>query len=300
VVQVRKLDDKGNVAIILCLLITALLGFTAYVADVGMIYIERTKLSNAMDSAALAAVLELPNSDAMARAVAIDYLQKNNVDPNQTTITIASDHKSIQIDGIKNVKHMFAQIIGINSSNVQATTKAIVAPAKSVNGGIRPFAVEAYDFPYGELVTIKEGAGDGYNGNYGAVALGGQGASVFRGNALYGFSGTISVGDSINTEPGNIAGVCNDIKNYINSENSTFDNFPRDSIRLWTLPLVNTLAVNGQKSVLVVGFAMFYVEDVTNNSGKIEIKGRFVKFVLNAPTDTNLNDTGAYGAKLSN
>jgi hypothetical protein len=295
----KKLDNKGNVAIILCLVITSLFGFTAYVIDIGMVYTEKTKLSNAIDSAALAATLELPNDDIKAKNVAIDYLQKNNVDPNQTTITISADHKSIQIEGVKNVKHLFAQIIGISSSNVDAKTKAVVAPVKSVKSGLRPFAVEAYNFSYGDLVTLKEGAGNGYHGNYGAVALGGQGANVFRGNALYGYSGTISVGDYIDTEPGNMAGACNDIKNYINSEHSTFNSFPRDSIRLWTIPLVDSLAVNGRKSVLVVGFAEFYVEDVTKNSGKIEINGRFIRFVSNGPIDMNLDDTGAYGAKLS-
>jgi len=294
----KKLNNQGNVAILLCLVMTALLGFTAYVTDVGLIYTEKTKLTNAIDSAALAATLELPNDDSKAEKVAIDYLEKNDVNPNQTTIAISADHKSIQITGVKNVKHSFAPIIGINSSNVHAKTKAVIAPVKSTKG-IRPFAVENYDFTYGDLVTLKRGAGDGYHGNYGAVALGGCGANVFRANALYGYSGTISVGDYINTEPGNMAGACNDIKNYINSESSTFTNFPRDSIRLWTMPLVDSLVVNGRESVLVVGFAEFYVENVTKNSGKIEINGRFVKFVLNSDTDVNLPDTGAYGAKLS-
>ncbi|HEX9027224.1 MAG TPA: TadE/TadG family type IV pilus assembly protein [Clostridium sp.] len=295
----KKLDDKGNAAIILCLVITVLLGFAAYVLDVGIIYVEKEKLTNAIDSAALAAILELPSDDIKAKAVAVDYLQKNNVDPNQTTIVVGVDHKSIQIEGIKNVKHLFAPIIGINSSNVNAKTKAVLAPAKSVNSGIRPFAVEAYNFPYGELVTIKEGAGDGYHGNYGAVALGGQGSNVFRINALYGYNGTISVGDYIDTEPGNMAGATNDINNYINSEHSTFDNFSRNSIRLWTIPLVDSLTVDGRKSVLVVGFAAFYVEGVNDVAGKIEIKGRFIKYVLNSQVDVNLNDTGVYGAKLS-
>ncbi|HEY5584948.1 MAG TPA: TadE/TadG family type IV pilus assembly protein [Ruminiclostridium sp.] len=295
----KKLDNKGNVAIIMCLLITALLGLTAFVIDIGMVYVEKVKLSNAIDSAALAAVLELPIDDIKAKAVAEDYLQKNNVDPNQTVIAISEDHKSIQINGVKNVKHIFAQIIGISSSNIEVKTKAVVAPVKSVEGGIRPFAVEAYDFSYGDLVALKEGAGDGYQGNYGVVSFGGTGANVFRGNALYGYSGTISVGDYIDTEPGNMAGVCNDIKNYINSENSTFENFSRDSIRLWTIPLVDSLAENGRGTVLVSGFAVFYVENVTNKSGKLEFSGRFIRYVLNSQIDENLNDTGAYGAKLS-
>lgn len=295
----NKLDNKGNVAIFFSLIITALFGFTAFVIDIGIIYSEKTKLSNAIDSAALAATLELPADEIKARAVAIEYLQENNVDPNQATISISSDKKSIQIQAVKNVEHLFAQIIGINNSEVDVHTKAIVAPANSVSEGIRPFAVEVYNSSYGDLVTLKEGAGEGYHGNYGVVALGGSGANIFKSNALYGFSGKISVGDYIDTEPGEMTGACSAIRNYINTENSTFNNFTRDSIRLWTVPLVDSLIVDGRSAVLVVGFAVFYVEDAQNSVGKMEFSGRFVRYVLSAPVNVNLNDTGAYGARLS-
>jgi hypothetical protein len=293
-----KLDDKGNVAIILCLVFTALLGFTAYVVDIGLIYVERVKLSNAIDSAVLAASLELPTNTTKSRSIAIEYLQKNNVDPSKVSITISADNRSIHMEGIKTVDHFFAPIIGINSSNVNARTKAIIAPIKSVKGGIRPFAVEVFDFSYGDVVTLKQGAGDGYHGNYGAVALGGSGASVFKSNALYGYSGSIAVGDMIATETGNMAGATNDIKNYINSELSSFNDFQRNSIRLWTLPLVDSLYVHGRKDVLVIGFGEFYVEGVRNNSGKTEIQGRFIRYVTNGDIDVTISDTGAYGSKL--
>ncbi|MHC1682228.1 MAG: TadE/TadG family type IV pilus assembly protein [Clostridiaceae bacterium] len=295
----KKLDNKGNASIIVCLMISAILGFVAYVVDIGIVYSEKEKLSNAIDSAALAASLELPNDDIKARTVAIDYVEKNGVDRYSTVISISEDHKSVGIYGAKNIKHFFAPIIGINDSDIDSKTKAIIAPVKSVKDGVRPFAVVAYDYPYGALVTLKEGAGDGYNGNYGAIALGGQGANVFKTNALYGYNGTISVGDYIKTETGDMAGASNAIKNYIESEKSTFDNFPRDSIRLWIIPLVDTLQVNGRGEIQIVGFACFYVENVANKSGKIEISGRFVRYVMDANVDETLKDTGAYGAKLS-
>lgn len=294
----RKLDNKGNVAILLCLVFTVLLGFTAYVVDIGIIYVEKVKLSNAIDSAVLAAILELPADDIKARNVGIEYLQKNNVDPSKVTITISADKKSIQMIGVKNVNHFFAPILGINSTNINAGTKAIIAPIKAVTGGIRPFAVEEYNFSYGDVVMLKEGAGDGYHGNYGAVALGGRGSNVFESNALYGYSGTLTVGDMIDTEPGNMAGATNAITNYINSEYSSFNNFERNSIRLWTMPLVDSLNVNGRKDVLIVGFAEFYVETLSKNKGKTEIQGRFVRYVTNGEIDVTQNDTGAYGAKL--
>lgn len=295
-----KLNNKGNVAILLCLLMTAIFGFTAYTIDIGLVYVGKTKLSNAVDAAALAAVLELPSDASKAQSVAAQYLQNNDVTLSEAVITIGNDNKSIQITVVHNIKHFFAPIIGINSSNVTVKAKAIVAPLKSVSEGIRPFAVQAFNFSYGSLVTLKVGAGDGYNGNYNVVALGGTGASVYLSNALYGYNGTLSVGDWIDTEPGNMAGGTNRVVNYIDSENSTFSNYQRDSIRLWTLPLVNTLEVNGRNQILIVGFGEFYVEGLTNKSGDTEISGRFIKYVTKGDYDENLNDTGLYSAKLVN
>lgn len=295
-----RLNNKGNVTIILCFVITAVFGFSAFVIDIGLVYAEKIKLSNAIDSAALAAVLELPNDSIKARDVANQYLVNNNVNTNEAVITISSDNKSIQIKLVHNIKHFLAPIIGIQSSNITVKTKALIAPLKSVSGGIRPFAVQTYNFSYGSTVTLKKSAGSGYDGNYGVVALGGSGASVYKANALYGYSGKISVGDWIDTEPGNIAGATNVIKNYLDSENSTFDNFPRNSIRLWIIPLVNTLQVNGKSKIQVTGFGEFYVEGIKNVSSQVQLTGRFIKYVTNGDFDVNLTDTGAYSAKLVN
>jgi len=294
----KMLNEKGSAAVVICLLMTAIMGVAALVTDIGMVYAERVKLSNALDSAALAAALELPGNGGQAIAVAKDYLQKNGVDPAETTITLGTGNKSIKIEGTKNVKHLFAQVIGIESSDVHARAMAVIAPVKSVKG-IKPFAVEAFDYTYGDQVTLKVGGGYGSYGNYGAIALGGTGASNFKEKALYGYSGTISVGDFLETETGNMSGATNAIKNYINSENSTFDNFPRDSVRVWTLPLVESLDVTGRDKVEVIGFAVFYVEAVQNSSGKMEITGRFIRYALNSVTDESLDDTGAYGIRLS-
>ncbi|MFA9399266.1 MAG: pilus assembly protein TadG-related protein, partial [Clostridiaceae bacterium] len=281
----KKLDNKGSVSIVLCIFITSLFATTAFALDIGLVYVEKVKLSNAIDSAALAGVLELPMDSSKAKIIAIEYLNKNSVSENQVLIEIVDGDKAIKIEANKEVEHIFASIIGIDSSTVQASTKATVAPLKVANGGIKPFAVQIFKFSYGDLVTLKEGAGDGYNGNYGAVALGGRGAHVFKSNALYGYNGTISVGDYIDTEPGNMASVSNALKNYINSESSSFDNFERDSIRVWTIPLVNSFELNGRGELLVSGFGEFYVENIKSKSGKIEITGRFIKYATSGETD---------------
>lgn len=296
----EKLKEReGSTAIIFCIAAAALFGFMALVIDIGLTYTEKTRLANAVDSAALAASLELPNNPDGARNVAKEYLQNNNVNPDNAVIGISSDNKSIQIDNYTSINHLFAPLIGINSSTVNGSATAQLSPIKSVTGGIRPFAVVIYDFVYGQKVTLKTGAGDSYEGNYGAVALGGTGSVVFRQNAIYGYSGTLTIGDYIDTEPGNMAGATNAIRDYINSENDSFENYSRNSIRLWTIPLIDALDGDGRMQVQIKGFAEFYVEAVSDVEGKTEITGRFVKYVTNGEIDENsVIDTGLYATKL--
>lgn len=292
-----KLNSKGSAAVLLSFAIAGLLGFTAMVVDVGVVYTERTRLSNALDAAALAASLEIHNGEHQVINVAKQYLEKNSIDPNEVEISVSDN--SIELKGKRNVKHFFAPVIGIKDSDVSSRSKAIIGPVGAVRGGVRPFAVEMFDYEYGDQVVLKADAGSGYKGNYKAVALGGTGASNFRANALFGHNGTIKVGDWIPTETGNMAGATNDIKNYINSELSSFDSFERDTIRVWTIPLVNTLQVNGRGEIQVMGFGQFYVEDAQNKGGKVELTGRFIQFVTNGIIDLEAPDTGTYAVKLS-
>lgn len=173
----KKLKEKrGSVTVLMAIVLTVLMAIMAYVIDVGMVYAEGIKLSNALDAATLAAAMELPGDPNEALLVANDYLTNNGVDLNQTTINIGADNKSIEIEGVKEVEHYFAKLFGINSTPVNRTSKVALGAVKSVKGGIRPFAVEEAAFQYGDLVTLKEGAGGGTTGNYGALALGGTGA----------------------------------------------------------------------------------------------------------------------------
>ncbi len=72
-------DQAGSVLLLVLILIVALLGFTAFVIDAGRIYINKAKMSNAVDSAVMAGVQELPNSPGQAIAVAENYAQQNGV-----------------------------------------------------------------------------------------------------------------------------------------------------------------------------------------------------------------------------
>lgn len=292
--------ENGNVSLLVLLLMVVLLSSTGVAVDVGRIVIERAKLSNALDYAALAGAQELPDDPDAARTVAIAYLNDNDIDPTNISIEITDDHKTIALNGTKEMEFSFIRVLGFDKTNVVGSSKVILGAVKSVKGGLRPFAVEDFDYTYGTLITLKQEGGDGYHGNYGVVALGGTGAGNYEYNALYGFDGEIAIGDEIETEPGNMASVSNTLKAYINSIPDTFENFSRDSDRLWTVPLVDSLEVNGRSAVIVTGFAEVFVEDIQKKSGKIEINARFIRFVVNGEIDQTVDDRGTYGIKLVN
>lgn len=301
-VEVRKKLNKehGNVSLLVLFLMVILLSSAGFAIDMGRIVIDRAKLSNALDYAALAGAQELPDDPEAARSVAIKYLDKNNIDSTKISIDITDNNKTIALKGTKELKFSFMRILGFDKTNVVGSSKVILGAVKSVKGGLRPFAVEDFDYSYGTLITLKQEGGDGYKGNYGVVALGATGSGNYELNALYGYKGEISIGDEILTEPGNMANVSNTLKVYINSIPDTFENFTRDSDRLWTVPLVDTLEENGRGAVIVTGFAEVFVEDIQKQSGKIEINARFIRFVVNGEIDQTVDDRGAYGIKLVN
>ncbi|WDU82742.1 Tad domain-containing protein [Caloramator sp. Dgby_cultured_2] len=96
---------KGNAAIILVVAFTALLGFTALALDIGNVYINKVKLSNALDAAALSACLELPENPSKASIIAYEYLEKNGIDPSRTTISISDNNKQVEIEGDLDVEY---------------------------------------------------------------------------------------------------------------------------------------------------------------------------------------------------
>jgi hypothetical protein len=290
--------DEGNVSILVSLIFIILMVSTAFVMDFGVIYAEKAKLVKAMDAAILAGGQVLPDQTDEARSVMEEYLLENHVSLDQVEIYIAEDGMTAEIRGYTDVPHFFGKVIGFTETRVNAKTKIALGSLTSVKGGIRPFGVESFDYSYGDIITLKAGGGDGYNGNYGALALGGRGASVLIDNALYGYDGELKIGDFIDTEPGNMASLIPHMKSYINSIPETFNDYSPGSDRIWTIPLLASLDVSGRDQVEIVGFGQFFIEDVQKKSGKAELKGRFIQYVSQGDINFNQVSKGALGMKL--
>ena len=283
--------------------VTASLGFASLAVDIGLAFNEKARLSAAVDSAALAGAQEIVENPDNAVATAKEYLSKNGLDPADAEVKLTDDGNGVSVSTNKKVKYFLARVIGKEEGLVGAHAAAKTAPITAVYSGIRPFAIEQMELEYGAQYVLKEGGGDGSNGNYGALALGGNGACKYRSNIINGYNSKLKVGDYVDTEPGNMSGpTYTGVNTLVNScshcPKCTFDNYDPGCPRIITVIIVDSLSIKGRKSVKIVGFASFFLEGVEGQGNESIVKGRFIKTVTCGETDDSQADFGLKGIRL--
>ncbi|NDL67335.1 hypothetical protein GXN74_06230 [Clostridiales bacterium F-3ap] len=299
--------NRGSVTILVAAGMVAFLGFAALVLDVGYLYAERVKLSNGIDAAALAGAAYLPDKSALARSEAEGYLAKNGIDPAEVAISIGEGGSSISLQAARELNLFFAPVLGIGQGTVAAENEIVVGPLASANMGLRPFAMEYFPYSYGDQVQLLEGPGDGYSGNYNAIYIKPKSADEnVNANTFYelirnGYTGPVKIGDWKETDTGVKPQTKKAVEDTIAKDPAaTRSTVLPGSPRLWTIPIVSTLEVSGSKSVQIVGFAQFFIEDYASTSRNV-LTGTFLRFIAPGEIDTSGEawDTGAYGYKMT-
>ncbi|MBC8014151.1 MAG: Tad domain-containing protein, partial [Sporomusaceae bacterium] len=246
-------EEKGAAIAIVALSMTAMIGFTALVVDVGNLYLNQTRLVNMADAAALAGVQDLPGDPEAAIANARNFAVQNGMNSDTVNVVLSENNTVVTVNVNRSVPFYFAQLFDMNSANVAARAVAAIKPITAISGVV-PFGVEEQELIYGQTYTLKDGAGDGYSGNYGALALGGNGANVYRGNIKEGYSGLLSIGDWVSTEPGNMSGPTgNGVEYRISLDpTATFATVQKGSPRILIVPIIASLEVHGRSQVQIV------------------------------------------------
>jgi len=292
-------EEKGATIVIVALCMTVMIGFTALIVDVGNLYLNKTRLVNMADAAALAGVQDLPGSPQLAIASANNYALQNGMNSDVVGVILSNNNTVVTVNVARTVPFFFAQIFEMTSANVRARAVAAIRPITGISGVV-PFGVAKQTLVYGTTYTLKDGAGDGYNGNYGALALGGNGANVYRGNIEDGYSGLLSIGDWVSTEPGNMSGPTGSGVDYrIGLDpTATFATVQKGSPRILVVPIIESLDVNGRSQVKIVGFAAFFLEGVGGHGNKNYVTGKFMQMVIPGDSSTGGTGYGLYGAAL--
>jgi len=299
----RFFREESGFTFFMCTVgIIALLGFTALVTDFGRISMARQRLVNAVDSGAMAAAQDLIHiSDSYNRELeacqrAVDVAVANGVPSDGISVNI--DGNNISVDAEITVELILSRIFGVKQRTIRAHATAAAGSVSSYTG-IAPLTIYDQPLVYGQLYTIKYGSPTS-PGNFGALALGGTGASTYKDNLIYGYDNKVRIGDRLKTKPGNMSGPTEGIDQRLArcTDGCTFDSFKPNCPRIIVIPIHRDEDLHGRDEITVTGFAAFFVDRENNNSDKDEIKGYFVRMAAEGDPDFLQPVTSLYGVKL--
>lgn len=299
-------DESGSVLVLVLILMVVLLGFTALVTDVGLIYINQAKMANAIDSAVLAGVQELPDSPNRAIAAAINYAEQNGVTAQEISVEVGDQNRTVSANANRQIELFLARVLGFQTADLRAHGKARIASVSAAIGVV-PFGVLEGDMVFGQQMVLKEGGGDGDTGWFNALSLGGNGAETYLDNIKYGYSEEIEAGLTVPTESGNMSGPTSAGVEYRNNQchhvpRCSINSFAEGCPRILIIPVIRITDIDNQGNVSyveVVGFAAFLVEQFIGSGNENEVRGSFIKYVIPGKTSDNVGDYGLYGCQLT-
>lgn len=290
-------EQQGTVIILVALAVTAIMAAGAIAVDLGNLYVNKTRLSNVADAAALAGAQDLPLYPDQAVVTARNYAAQNGKYGDIVEPSVQKDsygnYTILKVTIKRNVPFFFARIFNMLSHDLTANATAKISPVSSATGVV-PFGVVKQSFVFGQTYVLKLGGGSGYDGNFGALALGGSGATVYRNNIKNGYNGLINLGDWLPTETGNMSGPTLDGVNYRISLDpaASFETVQKGSPRIIVVPVIHDLSVNGSSDVQVVGFAAFFLEGTGGQGNDNFVYGKFMEMVI----PSNIYKNEGYGS----
>jgi len=292
---VGKIKDRRGISLVLtAMLLVALIGAVGLSVDMGRLYLARQFLVNSCDAAALAGGMELPEQGE-ATVKAEECANANGQGPNRVseyTVSFPAADK-IRCDGRMTVPLTFARILGFNQTNVSAYAVVLkTGPVGSIWDQVVPWGIPEVNYVQGQSITLKlsskSPAYDG-GGNFYPLALdrslgeGGSGGDVYREDVMYGFDGTVEVGDVTDTEPGNMVGPTRQAVEYrfdlaaANPEWADDDCSHVDygNPRVVVVPIITPLG-SGRTEVTILGFGAWYITGVHGG----EVTGCFIDWTI--------------------
>jgi Flp pilus assembly protein TadG len=293
-------QGRGQTVVMLTLLIPILLGAVALGADVAVFYYNWAQLQRGADAAALAGGSYLPRDTTSATSTAIKYAGLNGIPSGQvTSVAFGNSNTTITVKVQRTVPYMFARVLGLVSNPVSASATAGVSTAGSATGAM-PIGLNS-NTPYSKGQAIAMHSGRVAPGDWDGLALGCSGADCYRDNLTNGYSGTITVGDMVTSEPGATIGPTQQGINariqtgvaFDSSANAT--NFQTGDPRAVIVPVVNWNGCLGNCTVPVVTFAAVWLNSVSGNT----INATFISYVTAGSTSsTTATNDGALHCAL--
>lgn len=306
-------NERGAVIIWTAFFLVFMLGFVALGIDVAKLMATRTQLQNAADAAALAGASavdlvtgQMQPDSAVIRAQFTSSRNEAFVGAPVPVTLLASD---IQVNTIANevkvtvrrtpgtdgsmVTHV-AQVLGIRSLDVSATATAKAertceqCERMVPMGAVPPTGEQNFQVGCANTYVLKRGAqGSGTlsPGNYLALdfpecdegpcaGLSETGANTYRCLLANGYSCCVRIGQTVQTEPGNMAGPTRQgLLDRFNRDtdrrsNICYSEYRGNGSRVVNVPIIVPPG-GGRSDVTVIGLAAFFLKEPPPGNGDI-------------------------------
>jgi hypothetical protein len=313
--------EDGQALIIAVLCMVAVLGFVALTIDIGQAMQQHQQMQTAADGASLAGTAELPanptNAVQMARQYALDNGMQSQDIASITVSTTYTANDTLAVQLKSKYNWGFARALGLYQADLGARAVSRLG-SPGATAGLTPWAVlqGAINWSGGPTV-LKYDSSDVFNGNFGALAIDGNGANVYKNTIENGSTHSLCAqgqpgcsSPTALTEPGNIIGPTRDGVNHLLSETSaacdtfgeafqlrpdgTYDvrsqcnpwQGASNSKRVLMVPVISSFC-NGKCDVTILYFAVFFLNTLDNCTGhNCQVTGQFAKVVTNPAVST--------------
>jgi Flp pilus assembly protein TadG len=288
--------------VILTILIPVLLGVVAMAVDISTFDWTWSRMQSAADAAVLAGASNLPTSPSRAIATATAYAVTDGMLAREvSTPTVAVDNLSISITLTRSVPYYFGRVLGLTASPVVVNATAGLLTTGSVTGSMPIGLSFQTTYAYGQAITLQPGGGTA--NSWGALALGCTGASCYSNNLANGYPGTLTVGDTVQNEPGNKTGptgtgiAARVTAGQTVDPGGTWSDHTVTDPRAIIVPVVDWTGCSGSCTGPVMGFSSIWI--VGANGGAINIVFIGTAAAGTTPSRTAAN-YGTYRAVLIN
>ncbi len=286
--SVRK-SESGQAIVLMVISLAVLTGMAALVLDVGVWMRTDRRLQATADAAALAGAQQLPDSPGNARAMALDYANRNGGDVQAGGgITVSSTfnpNDTIQVRAEKNQPGIFSRILGVDSADIHASAKARVDTPYAVQY-VAPMVVScdhplikkcngSKNDPTFNVSTSMDFDPMGAPGAFGMLNLSGgngtPGTSEESEWILHGFDRKLDVPKNYRSDPG-AKFSSQQLQDALDSRMGT------DPVLLF--PVFETLRGTGQNAeYLIIGWIGFHLTDYQVHGNGATLTGYFTKYL---------------------
>jgi hypothetical protein len=294
-------NERGNVLVIVALSFISLLGMAGLAIDGGLLYMTKTHLQKTANAAVLSGAQELTNKEERVKSVINVILTSHKEEVSLENLIIEMDNR-VSISLQKPVKLSFARIFGFNEVKVRVKAVASIRPIGRARGASPLGIDEKIPLEFNKPYQLKVDSTSVDSGNFGVLALGNVGARTYEENLRYGYQADLKVGMIIDTQTGNIAGKTRDVvQQLVNACPETSESiYSRNCSRVILIPVYKPYQYdqNQLKSVMITGFAYFYITEPMGSSDT-SIKGMFIKRTGKGYEEIGSVSKGAYKIRIT-